>query len=110
MTVLVKRSEEHIDNDLLYVLFTSGSTGVPKGVAITHRSVIDYIEWACEALCLPSGCRFASQAPFYFDYSVLDIYATMRMKGSLYLTPRVDFLFPKKLIKTPYRFSPVPVF
>ena len=100
MPVLVKRSEEHIDNDLLYVLFTSGSTGVPKGVAITHRSVIDYIEWACEALCLPSGCRFASQAPFYFDNSVLDIYATMRMKGSLYLTPRVDFLFPKKLIKT----------
>jgi len=96
---LYARRAEHIDNDLLYVLFTSGSTGTPKGVSITHRSVIDFVEWACGALRLPLGVRFGSQAPFYFDNSVLDIYCTMRMRGTLSLIPKGDFMFPKRLLK-----------
>lgn len=96
--LLRQRRVRHIDDDLLYVLFTSGSTGTPKGVAITHRSVIDFAEWACEALKLPDGLRFGSQAPFYFDNSVLDIYCAMRMRGSLHLIPRGDFMFPRRLL------------
>lgn len=96
--LLRARRQAHIDGDLLYVLFTSGSTGTPKGVAITHRSVIDLAEWACDALRLPAGVRFGSQAPFYFDNSVLDIYCAMRMRGSLYLIPRGDFLFSNRLL------------
>ena len=99
MERLSRRRREHIDNDLLYVLFTSGSTGTPKGVSITHRSVIDFIEWACPALRLPEAPRFGSQAPFYFDNSVLDIYCTMKKRGTLYLIPKGDFMFPGRLIK-----------
>ena len=98
--LLAARRAEHIDTDLLYVLFTSGSTGVPKGVSIAHRSVIDFVEWACQALRLPVGVRFGSQAPFYFDNSVLDIYCAMQMAGSLYIIPHGDFMFPKRLMHT----------
>lgn len=103
--LLLERRAQHMDNDLLYVLFTSGSTGIPKGVSITHRSVIDLVEWACDALKLPDQVRFGSQAPFYFDNSVLDIYCSMRMKGSLFLIPRSDFLFPKRMLETLERYA-----
>ncbi len=87
----------HIDNDLLYVLFTSGSTGTPKGVAITHRSVIDFAEWACDALDIDADCRFGNQAPLYFDNSVLDIYCALRMGAAVHFIPKKYFAFPGKL-------------
>lgn len=98
--LLARRRAEIIDTDLLYVLFTSGSTGVPKGVAIAHRSVIDFVDWACRALQLPEGLRLGSQAPFYFDNSVLDIYCAMQRAGCLFLIPRGDFMFPRRLMAT----------
>ena len=94
---LARVRAEHIDNDLLYVLFTSGSTGMPKGVAITHRSVIDFAEWACEALKITADCVFGNQAPLYFDNSVLDIYCALRMGAAVHFIPKKYFSFPGKM-------------
>ena len=87
----------HIDNDLLYVLFTSGSTGMPKGVAITHRSVIDFAAWACDALNVEADCLFGNQAPLYFDNSILDIYCALRMGAAVHFIPKKYFTFPGKM-------------
>ena len=87
-----------IDTDPLYVLFTSGSTGVPKGVTICHRSVIDYIEWVCSAFRFTADTRFGNQAPLYFDNSILDLYSTLKTGATTYIIPEKLFLFPVKLI------------
>ena len=88
----------HLDNDLLYVLFTSGSTGLPKGVAITHRSVIDFIDWTTSTLPVDEDCIFGNQAPLYFDNSVLDIYTSMRIGACVDFIPPTIFGFPRKLV------------
>ena len=88
-----------IDTDLAYVFFTSGSTGVPKGVAITHRSIIDYIDWAGEKFDVTGETKIANQAPFYFDNSILDIYLCMSHGAQLYITPEIYFSFTAKLLE-----------
>lgn len=88
-----------IDTDLLYVLFTSGSTGVPKGVTITHRSVIDYIDWVTENFQITQRDIFGNQAPFYFDNSVLDIYSTVKSGATMYIIPQSLFAQPVLLLE-----------
>ena len=88
-----------LDTDLLYVLFTSGSTGTPKGVAITHRSVIDYIDWVTEEFSITENDSFGNQAPFYFDNSILDIYSAVKTAAAVHIIPSELFAQPVKLLQ-----------
>lgn len=87
-----------IDTDPVYALFTSGSTGIPKGVICCHRSVIDYADWLTETFRFDDRTVFGSQTPFYFSMSVLDIYATICSGAELHVIPKQLFAFPVKLL------------
>lgn len=88
-----------ISTDPVYTFFTSGSTGVPKGVIINNQSIIDYIDWACEKFNINSETVMGNQSPFYFDISTQDIYATLKCGATLAIIPEVDFIFPAKAIE-----------
>ena len=81
------------------VLFTSGSTGIPKGVSIAHRSVIDYIDWVTETFSVSQDDIFGNQAPFYFDNSILDIYSCLKTGATLYIIPKRLFFQPVPLLE-----------
>lgn len=90
--------EQHVDTDPAYTVFTSGSTGVPKGVVANHRSVIDYIEQLSEILHISRDTVFGNQAPFYVDACLKEIYPTLKYGAKTVLIPRKKFRFPVELV------------
>ena len=93
-----KKDFMQIDTDPVYCIFTSGSTGTPKGVTISHRGVMDYINWAVSTFRITSETVIGNQAPFYFDNSTLDIYLMYSTGATLDIIPESCFAFPAKLI------------
>ena len=88
-----------IDTDPAYIIQTSGSTGTPKGVVISHRSIINYINWAIITFDITEKEAIGNQAPFVFDNSTLDIYLMIFKGATLYLIPEQLFMFPAKLLE-----------
>lgn len=89
---------EAVDTDLAYILFTSGSTGAPKGVAVPHRAVLAYSAWAAGALGIDETTVFGNQTPFYFSMSVTDIFTALRTGACVQVLPRRLFSFPVQLL------------
>lgn len=91
--------DRQLDTDPIYIVFTSGSTGVPKGVVACHRSVIYYIENLSEVLCFNENTRFANQTPLYFDACLKELYPTLKFGATTYIVPKSLFMFPIKLVE-----------
>lgn len=88
-----------IDTDPIYIVFTSGSTGIPKGVAACHRSVLDYIEQLSDTLGFSSETIFGNQTPLYFDACLKELYPTLKFGATTWLIPKSLFMFPVKLVE-----------
>ena len=96
---LAEIRQNSIDTDLLYIVYTSGSTGQPKGVAACHRSVIDYIESLATVLGFSTDTIFGNQTPLYVDACLKELYPTLKFGATTFLIPKELFLFPVKLIE-----------
>lgn len=96
---LQKIYDATVDTDPIYIVFTSGSTGIPKGVTGNHRCVINYIDQLSDILRFGEDTVFGNQTPLYFDASMKEIYPTLKFGATAYLIPRELFLFPVKLVE-----------
>lgn len=83
--------------DIAYILYTSGSTGTPKGVTISHRASLTFVNWAHAAFHLTETDRVSSHAPFYFDLSIFDVFATIKAGATIILVPPELSVFPLDL-------------
>lgn len=97
--VLQEIHDKALDTDPIYIVFTSGSTGVPKGVAACHRSVLDYIEQLSETMGFNENTVFGNQTPLYFDACLKEIYPTLKFGATTYIIPHQLFMFPIKLVE-----------
>lgn len=88
-----------IETDLAYILYTSGSTGDPKGVMISHRTIFTFINWCYETFQMTPDDRVTSHAPIHFDLSTFDIFATIKAGGTVVLIPEKLSIFPTRLVK-----------
>ena len=98
-SLLARAHAAMCDTDPLYILFTSGSTGVPKGTVICHRSVLAYASTICKTFSIDETTVWGSQTPLYFSMSVLDVFSTVLSGATFCIIPKLYFSFPGMLME-----------
>ncbi len=89
---------QSIDIDPVYIVFTSGSTGEPKGVTACHRSLIDYANALCPVIRADENSVFAMQVPLYVDACMKEILSAIKCGATVYLMQQSLFLSPLRVL------------
>lgn len=96
-TVTEQSQDKISDSSLAYILYTSGSTGQPKGVMISHSAALAFINWGWKCFNVNSNDIVSSHAPFHFDLSIFDIFVSIKAGATICLVPQGLSSFPRSL-------------
>lgn len=88
-----------IDTDPAYIVFTSGSTGIPKGVTGSHRALIDYANALCPVIGADEESVFAMQVPLYVDACMKELLSVIKCGSTAYLMQQSMFMMPIKAVE-----------
>lgn len=88
-----------LGSDLAYIIFTSGTTGRPKGIMMSHGAAVTFFRGLVEHAAIGPGERIGSIAPLSFDFSLLDMGLALGVGATLVQVPRALPHAPRRLVE-----------